>query len=139
MRDVVGPGADPYVKDGRTWRVGTPEDVSLIRDGVTPDLSMAGAIPAVFEAYAAIALCEGVIGDRTPTDPDTAVLDVLRATPIRNRGGSATWRPVQATSSSTRRHASGFTGTGVTWWCSPVLSRRRRGTARTCGTGRCPR
>jgi hypothetical protein len=69
------------MKDGRAWRVGTPEDVSWIRDGLTPDLdlSITGAIPAVFEAYAAIALCEGVVGDRTPTDPDAAVLDVLRA------------------------------------------------------------
>ena len=42
-------------------------------------MSITGAIPGAFEAYAAIALCEGVIGDRTPTDPDAAVLDVQRA------------------------------------------------------------
>ena len=50
-----------------------------IQEGVTRDARITGAIPAKFEAYVSIALCKGVVDNRTPTDPDSAVLDVLRA------------------------------------------------------------
>jgi hypothetical protein len=79
MRDLEGSGSRLYEKDGRSWHVGGQEDVRWIQEGVTRDVRITGAIPATFEAYASIALCEGVVGNRTPTDPDSAVLDVLRA------------------------------------------------------------
>jgi hypothetical protein len=69
----------PYEKDGRAWRVGTQDDVSWIQHGLTRGTTITAAIPPMFETYATIALCEGDPGDRVPTDPDSAVLDVLRA------------------------------------------------------------
>ena len=79
MRDVDGPGGDLLEKDGRLWPIGRQEDVRWIQEGITRDVTITGAIPAVFDAYASIALCGGTVADRTPTDPDSAVLDVLCA------------------------------------------------------------
>lgn len=69
----------PYEKDGRAWRIGTQDDVSWIQQGLTPGTAITTAIPPEFGAYATIALCRGEPGDRVPTDPDSAVFDVLEA------------------------------------------------------------
>jgi hypothetical protein len=79
MNALEGSDSGLYEKDGRSWHVGSQEDVRWIQEGVTRDARITGAIPATFEAYVSIALCKGVVDNRTPTDPDSAVLDVLRA------------------------------------------------------------
>ena len=52
----AGPTASALsgVKDGRTWRFGTEDDVAWIRQGTTPGLTITSAIPPLFEAYATI-------------------------------------------------------------------------------------
>jgi hypothetical protein len=40
------------IKDGRSWRIGTADDVAWIAGGVSPGLSITAAIPPVFGAYA---------------------------------------------------------------------------------------
>jgi hypothetical protein len=83
MADVEEPSASrQYEKDGRTWRIGVQDDVSWIQRGLTrdtPTTAITAAIPPEFEAYATVALCEGELGARTPTDPDAALFNVLQA------------------------------------------------------------
>ncbi len=85
--EQVGAGG-PYEKDGRAWTIGTQDEVSWIQQGLTltPSTAITGAIPPGFEAYATIALCEGEPGDWVSTEPDSAVLEVLRA-----HAGSQPW------------------------------------------------
>ena len=78
MRNAHGPNGE-LEKDGRLWPIGGQEDVRWIQEDITRDVKITGAIPAVFDAYAAIALCTETFAERTPTNPDSAVLEVLRA------------------------------------------------------------
>ena len=47
-------------KDGRSWQIGTVQDVSWIANGTTGDLSIAAAIPPIFEVYAAFYEPDGI-------------------------------------------------------------------------------
>ena len=48
------------VKDGRSWRIGTAEDVGWLAGRTTAGLSVSTAIPPVFEAYGTFYPAEGV-------------------------------------------------------------------------------
>jgi hypothetical protein len=41
-------------RDGRTWRIGTEQEVAWIADGTSAGLAITAAIPPVFEAYATL-------------------------------------------------------------------------------------
>jgi hypothetical protein len=41
-------------RDGRTWRIGTEQEVAWIADGTSTGLAITAAIPPVFEAYATL-------------------------------------------------------------------------------------
>ena len=91
MADLEEPSASrQYEKDGHTWSIGVHDDVSWIQRGLTRDTvttAITAAIPPEFEAYATVALCEGQLGARTPTDPDAALFNVLQA----HTGPQAWW------------------------------------------------
>ena len=61
-------------RDGGTWRIGTAADVAWIAAGTTVGLTIASAIPPVFEAYATVLLPDG--GDGQDAH-DRAVLGLL--------------------------------------------------------------
>jgi hypothetical protein len=62
------------VRDGEHWPVGTAADVAWIAAGTTVDTTITSAIPAMFEAYATVALPK----DRAvQVAHDQAVLSVL--------------------------------------------------------------
>lgn len=44
---------------GRSWRIGTDDEVAWIAQGTSPGLTITAAIPPVFDAYATIVLPEG--------------------------------------------------------------------------------
>lgn len=47
-------------KDGRSWRIGTADDVAWLAGQTTPGVSITTAIPPVFDAYATFHVREGV-------------------------------------------------------------------------------
>jgi hypothetical protein len=62
------------VGDGGTWRIGTSAEVAWIADGTVVGLTIAAAVPPVFEAYATVELPRG---DERQDDHDRAVLSLL--------------------------------------------------------------
>ena len=62
------------VRDGKTWRLGTQEDVVWIDDNTPSSLAITSAIPAVFESYATI-----VIPEDDRREHDAAILRILTA------------------------------------------------------------
>ncbi|WP_326561512.1 hypothetical protein [Micromonospora sp. NBC_01796] len=65
-------------RDGRSWRIGTADDVAWLVGQTTEDLTITTAIPPVFEAYATFYPPEGV----GYVAHERAVVDVLaRHTP----------------------------------------------------------
>ena len=62
-------------KDGRSWRIGTVDDVAWLAGATTPGLSVTAAIPPVFDAYATFHPPHGV-GTATH---ERAVVDELTA------------------------------------------------------------
>lgn len=48
------------MKDGRSWRIGTADDVGWLAGQTTPGVSVSTAIPPVFEAYGTFYPAEGV-------------------------------------------------------------------------------
>jgi hypothetical protein len=40
------------IRDGRSWRIGTADDVAWIRNRTTPGRTITAAVPPIFEAYA---------------------------------------------------------------------------------------
>jgi len=61
-------------RDGSTWRIGTDAEVAWIATGTSRDRTIAGAIPAVFEAYATVLVAYGEERDAH----DRALLTLLR-------------------------------------------------------------
>ncbi|WP_231924285.1 hypothetical protein [Micromonospora chokoriensis] len=62
-------------RDGRTWRIGTPDDVTWLAGQTTQGFSVTAAIPPVFDAYATFHPPEGVGFDAH----ERAVVDELVA------------------------------------------------------------
>lgn len=64
------------VKDGRSWRIGTDQDVAWIAEGTSAGLTIASAIPPIFDAYATI-----VVPEQPENQPEhsRAVLGLLAA------------------------------------------------------------
>ncbi len=52
----VGPVKDAH---GRSWRIGTDDEVAWITRGTSPSLAITAAIPPVFEAYATVVRPDG--------------------------------------------------------------------------------
>ena len=52
-------GVITRVRDGSTWRIGAATEVAWIADGTSMSRTITAAIPAVFEAYATVALPQG--------------------------------------------------------------------------------
>lgn len=71
------------VRDGRSWSLGTADDVEWITASTTVDTTITSAIPPVFDAYATIVLPDS---SEEQERHDEAVLSVLRMQP-----GSAAW------------------------------------------------
>jgi hypothetical protein len=61
-------------RDGKTWRIGTQEDVAWIDDDTPGGPVITSAIPAVFESYATI-----VIPEDDRHEHDAAILRILTA------------------------------------------------------------
>jgi hypothetical protein len=61
-------------KDGRAWRIGTQAEVAWIVNGTSTGLTIAAAIPPVFESYATIVLPDSDAGQEAH---DRAVLALL--------------------------------------------------------------
>jgi hypothetical protein len=70
------------VRDGRSWLLGTANDVEWIATATTVDRTITSAIPPAFDAYATVALPFGGEGQERR---DEAVLSVLRK---HSTGGS---------------------------------------------------
>jgi hypothetical protein len=64
-------------RDGSTWRIGTDADVGWIAAGTSPNQTITGAIPAVFEAYATVLVAYG----EERAAHDRAVLALLQQSP----------------------------------------------------------
>jgi hypothetical protein len=64
------------VKDGRSWRIGTANEVAWIAEATSSGLTITSAIPPLFEAYATIVLPELV--ENYP-EHERAVLGLLAA------------------------------------------------------------
>lgn len=84
MPEFPEPSPVTAFKDGRSWRVGTAEEVAWINAGTTPGLGITASIPPVFEAYATIAfpwVTELPADQVRPVEDrfDDAVVRVLRA------------------------------------------------------------
>ena len=60
-------------RDGRTWRIGTGQEVAWIADGTSTGLAITAAIPPVFEAYATVVRPE----DERQDQQDQAMLALL--------------------------------------------------------------
>lgn len=60
-------GSVGRVKDGRVWRIGTDADVAWIANGTAGGLTIASAIPPIFQAYATIVI-PGADDDRVELD-----------------------------------------------------------------------
>jgi hypothetical protein len=72
------------LKDGRSWRIGTENEVAWINAGVTPGLSITAAVPSTFDGYATVAFPLDPESDRDAMRPaedrfDDALLRVLCA------------------------------------------------------------
>jgi hypothetical protein len=72
------------LRDGRTWRIGTEDEVAWINAGITPGTSIAASIPPLFAAYATLVFPLGI--DMTPDQRrphedrfDDLLLEVLSA------------------------------------------------------------
>jgi hypothetical protein len=81
---VPEPRPPTQIKDDRTWRVGTNEDVAWINDGISEGLSITASIPPIFAAYATLAFPLGLEATRDPIRPaedrfDDALLRALCA------------------------------------------------------------
>jgi hypothetical protein len=74
--------ATAVVRDGRSWLLGTANDVEWIATATTVDRTITSAIPPAFDAYATVALPFGGEGQERR---DEAVLSVLRK---HSTGGS---------------------------------------------------
>jgi hypothetical protein len=61
-------------RDGSSWRIGTDAEVAWIANGTSVDLTIAAAIPLIFEAYATVVLPSE--GERREAH-DRAVLGLL--------------------------------------------------------------
>jgi hypothetical protein len=61
-------------KDGRSWRVGTADDVAWLAGHVTSGLSITAAIPPLYDAYATFYPPDGI----TIETHERAVVDELR-------------------------------------------------------------
>lgn len=69
-------GLSEVTRDGSTWRLATAADVAWIEVGTSGGTGIDAAVPAVFDAFATIALP----ADRTDQPPhDAALLSVLSA------------------------------------------------------------
>ena len=68
-------------RDGSTWRIGTDAEVAWIVAGTSMSRTITGAIPAVFEAYATVAVAYG----RERDEHDRALLTLLREQPPGQR------------------------------------------------------
>ena len=86
-------------RDGSTWRIGTEAEVGWIATGTSPDRTITGAVPAVFEAYATVLVAYGEERDAH----DRAVLTLLASSRPANGGGWGISTPASTTSSSPTR------------------------------------
>src|SRR5215469_7902372 len=68
-------------RDGSTWRIGTDAEVAWIVAGTSRTRTITAAIPAVFEAYATVAVAYG----RERDVHDRALLTLLREQPPDQR------------------------------------------------------
>ena len=74
VRDA-GDRAAQRVKDGRTWHIGTDEDVAWIEGATTKGLTITSAIPPIFDAYATVVVPE----DRAQSAEHVrAIVELLR-------------------------------------------------------------
>ena len=64
------------VKDGKEWRIGSPDEVAWINDGTSVGMTIAAAIPPRFEAYATVELPSNWQADQPRHD--AAVVELLR-------------------------------------------------------------
>ncbi|MEH0928890.1 hypothetical protein [Micromonospora sp. CPCC 205558] len=71
----TGPRPARVGRDGRSWRIGTADDVAWIAGHTTQDLSVTAAIPPVFDAYGTFHQPDGVGVDAH----EHAVIDELMA------------------------------------------------------------
>jgi hypothetical protein len=79
--DVTGSEAlrgTTVVRDGRSWLLGTANDVEWIATSTTADRTITSAIPPAFDAYATIPLPVGGEGPERREQRDEALLSVLR-------------------------------------------------------------
>ncbi|GAB2911522.1 hypothetical protein [Streptomyces mayteni] len=67
---------DVTTSDGRAWRIGTDSETAWIADGTSVGLTIASAIPPVFDAYATIVVPED--DDVAWEALDRALVSVLR-------------------------------------------------------------
>ena len=81
-----GPTSEAPVawKDGRRWRVGTGADIDWIRQATAPGLSIASAMPLVYDAYATV-----VVPPETPAR--AFQLSALIGTLTRHASGQPWW------------------------------------------------
>jgi hypothetical protein len=76
-------GRSARLRDGKWWRIGTPDAVAWIAGHTTPGRTISSAIPAVFEAYATILVPED---DTERIEQQRAMLRLLTA-----RSGDQPW------------------------------------------------
>ena len=106
-------------KDGRSWRIGTADDVAWIAGHTIDGLTVTAAIPLRFEAYATFYPPEGA----DITLHEHTIVEILKAHTTPSRGGSAVWIREPTTSSSTPLPRCRSTGAGGTSSSKPAQSK----------------
>ena len=84
-------------KDGRSWRIGTADDVAWIAGHTIDGLTVTNAIPPRFDAYATFCQPEGA----DITLHERTVVDILKVHAAEQPWCSATSIPMPTTWSST--------------------------------------